>query len=346
MHFEKLLLTGSAGFICSHLTDYCIKNNLAEHYILLDAGKTGSNFAWIRPYAERKDVTILKYNLAKEDTYFQLLMGRHTDIDCILNLASESHVDRSIVDGIPFVISNVLGTARLFEFAKEHLKKLKVFLQFSTDEVLGQRTIKEGKFKTTDRKMVRNIYSATKSCQEELAFSYRITHRVPTIVTRCTNVYGPRQFPEKFLPVIITKLINKEKIPVYGKGLQEREWVYVEDVIKATLGVVDDFLKKDKEQIIVHENIYHIGGEKTYSNIVFMKQVIDLYMELTNQKEYKYEDYFHFVEDRKGHDFRYDLDCTSTHSIGLKPNKMLCDGLRETIQWYIDFYKSDPNGWN
>jgi dTDP-glucose 4,6-dehydratase len=292
-------------------------------------------------------VQVLKYDLAKEPTYFQLLMNGHTDIDAIIHLAAESHVDRSIQDGMPFIMSNIVGTGRLLEFAKEYLPDLKIFLNFCTDEILGSRTSLEGKYKIGDPKRVRNVYAASKSCQEELGFGYSITHKIPVITTRCTNVFGPKQYPEKFLPVIITKLINKEKIPVYGQGLQEREWVFVEDVIKALIGVLKHVTDKGIDSTKAHENIYHIGGERTYANIDFMKKVIDLFCQLNgNERSTNYDQYFKFVEDRKGHDFRYDLDCSSTHDLGLKPMTSLEEGLEKTIKWYLEFYAENPNGWD
>jgi dTDP-glucose 4,6-dehydratase len=343
--FKKLLITGTAGFVASHLADECIERKLAKKYLLLDAGFIGSNFEWNMPHTNREDVEILKYDLSKPNTYDQLLMANHHDIDGIIHCAAQSHVDRSISDGMPFIFSNVVGTARLLEFAKDNLKDLKIFLNFCTDEAMGQRTEEEGKYKPQDPKRVRNPYAASKSAQEELGFGYAITHKIPVVTTRCSNIYGPRQYPEKFLPVIITKLINGEKIPVYGEGHEEREWIYVSDVINATIGVVVEALSKGIDSQKAHTNIYHIGGEKTYKNIDFVRGVINMFFNYDENDDSKYRQYIQFVQNRKGHDFRYDLDCQSTHSIGLGPKTKLEEGLKKTIDWYRKYFKENKESW-
>lgn len=342
--FNKMMITGHAGFIGSNFLDYAYEKKLAKHFILIDAGLTGSNLGYVRHYSRNENCTMYKRNLADSILYSQLAMGGHDDIDCIVNFAAESHVDRSIDDGIPFIKNNVLAIGELLEFARD-LKNLKVFLQFSTDEVMGQRVESGDSFKPYDRKTPRNVYSASKSCQEEMAFGYAITHGVPLVTTRCTNIYGPNQFPEKLLPVIIHKLYNGEKIPVYGQGLQEREWVYVGDVC----WMVSELLRMVTEDgpvdsTMAHDNIFHLGSMKPIKNIDFVSQVIKTYFEMTNRNSLtpvypQAKDHILYVRDRKGHDFRYDMNCASTHSVGLVPKVSLDEGLRKTISWYLDGFK-------
>lgn len=349
MQFKKVLVTGAWGFVASNLADHIYNKGVASKYIFLDAGFIGSNKLWMEPYADKENVTALKLDLSKEETYNRLVMMGHTDIDCIYHLASQSHVDRSINDGIPFFTSSVTGTARLLEFSRE--LDLKLFINFSTDEVLGQRTELQGPFHPYERKMVRNPYSSAKSSQEEIGFAYAITHDIPVVTTRCTNIYGPRQYPEKFLPVIITKLMEGKKIPLYGQGLQEREWLHVNDVCSALDVLVDAVLNTnfDLNPTDAHYNIFHIAGEVTYPNIDFMKIVIASYCKLVGkdipQSDSDFEKYFDFVEDRKGHDFRYDLDASSIKRLGWKPNISLQEGIIDTINWYLQFFKDNPKGW-
>lgn len=350
--YKKLLLTGGAGFIASNLLDRLIKEEIAEQYVVVDALYTGSNREWLQDYIADGKIHFIKGDLSNNTTYHALEVRQHTDVDAILHLAAESHVDRSILDGSGFGKSNVLGTMKLLEWSKD--LDLKMFLNFSTDEVMGSRTEAEGPFQPHHRKMPRNPYSATKSAQEDLGFAYSITHGIPVVTTRATNIYGRRQFPEKFLPVIITKLINKEKIPLYGEGLQEREWVHVDDVSNAVIKILEMYCGPGSEGLMfdpkdAHHHIHHIAGEKTYSNIEFMKQVIRTYAEINSKtddvEEPKFNEYFEFVEDRKGHDFRYDLDASSTKRLGWSTEISLEEGLEETIKWYLKFYEQNPQGW-
>lgn len=345
--YKKILLTGGAGFIGSNLCRYVIENNLAENVVVIDALKTGSSREWLNDFYDNENFTFLKCDLSDGATYNQLSMQGHDDIDCILHLAAESHVDRSINDAVPFAVSNLVGTTRLLEYARD-LGGLRMFLNFCTDEVMGSRTELEGPFQPHHRKMPRNPYSASKSAQEDMGFAYSITHGLPVVTTRCTNIYGPRQYPEKFLPVIITKLIKGEKIPLYGEGLQEREWIHVNDVCSAVEKVLNYYNGEGAEErgfktedAFFH--IHHIAGEKTYPNIDFLKLVIDKYQELSGDEVYdgwSYDDYFEYVEDRKGHDFRYDLDASSMKMLGWQVETSLEDGLHSTIQWYLDYYKA------
>lgn len=350
--FNKVLLTGAWGFIGSTLADKIYDSKIAKKYVFLDAGFTGANRKWMDRFQDDPNVSILKLDLAKESTYNQLKMQGHNDIDGILHLAAQSHVDRSINDAVPFAISNVIGSVRLLEFARE--LPIKIFLNFCTDEVMGSRIELEGPFQPHHRKMPRNPYSASKSSQEDFGFAYSITHGVPVVTTRCTNIYGPRQFPEKFLPVIITKLINNEKIPVYGQGLNEREWINVDDACSAVLKLLDFYCGEKSGDLMfdpkdAYFHIHHIAGEKTYPNIEFLKKVIDIYESIigdSHPENYKYEQYFEFVEDRKGHDFRYDLDASSMTCLGWAPETSLEEGLKSTIEWYLDFFEKNPGGWN
>lgn len=341
--FKKILLTGAWGFVGSNLADRLYDAKMAEHYVFLDAGFTGSNRKWMDRFQDCRDVSIFKMDLSHQTTHHHLLI-QHPDIDCIVHLAAESHVDRSIGNGIPFFYSNVIGTVRLLELARE--LQLKLFLNFSTDEVCGTRTAAQGPFQPYERKMPRNPYCASKSAQEEAGFSYAITHGIPVLTTRATNIYGRRQYTEKFLPTIITRLMKGEKIPLYGEGLQRREWVHVDDICNAVLMLLKEVVQPefDFQAQDAHYNIFHIAGEKTYANIDFMKLVIRTFFEVRDGKTFSeddtYDQFFEFVADRKGHDFCYDLDAQSMKNLGWDAQISLAEGLQNTVRWFLQYYAS------
>jgi dTDP-glucose 4,6-dehydratase len=238
------------------------------------------------------------------------------NVDYVVHFAAESHVDRSIEDGSIFVKTNVLGTHTLLQNALEC--KVKKFIHISTDEVYG--STKSGSFKETDILTPSSPYSSSKAGSDLLAQSYYITYGLPVIITRCTNNFGPYQYPEKLIPLFVTNLLENKKVPVYGTGTNVRDWIYVLDHCKA----VDFVLHSGTEG-----EIYNIGGENEKTNIEITYQIL----KLLGKDEFMIE----YVKDRLGHDFRYSLNCSKLKELGWEPEYSFDKALEATVKWYIEY---------
>lgn len=236
------------------------------------------------------------------------------NVDVVVHFAAESHVDRSIDDASAFVRTNVLGTFVLLDSALKH--NIKRFIHISTDEVYG--SINKGSFKETDILTPSSPYSSSKAGSDLLARSYFITHKLPVIITRCTNNFGPFQYPEKLIPLFITNLIENKKVPVYGTGKNVRDWIYVEDHCKA----VDFVLHKGKDG-----EIYNIGGGAEKTNLEITEKILAMLVKNDSMVEY--------VKDRLGHDLRYSLDCGKLQKLGWSPEHEFDDALSDTVKWYM-----------
>lgn len=236
-------------------------------------------------------------------------------VDGVVHFAAESHVDRSIDDASAFVRTNVLGTFVLLDSALKH--NIKRFVHVSTDEVYG--SINKGSFKETDILTPSSPYSSSKAGSDLLARSYFITHKLPVIITRCTNNFGPYQYPEKLIPLFITNLIENKKVPVYGTGKNVRDWIYVEDHCKA----VDFVLHKGNAG-----EIYNIGGGAEKTNLEITGKILTMLGKVDSMVEY--------VKDRPGHDLRYSLDCTKLRRLGWAPEHEFDDALSKTVRWYVE----------
>ena len=304
---KKILITGGAGFIGSNFVHFMLKKHPEYKIIVLD------NLS----YAGRKEnlqdvlnkITFIKGDIRnKEDVETAM-----KDCEEVVHFAALTHVDRSLMEAGDFVQTDVFGTFNLLEAAKK--SEIKKFLYVSTDEVYG--SIKTGSFKETDILNPRNPYSASKAGAELLCRSYFETYGLPVLITRSTNNYGPYQHPEKFIPkTTIYTLVNK-KIPVYGKGENIRDWVYVEDNCEA----IDLVLQKGK-----FGEIYNIGSKQELQNIVIVKTILKLLG--------KGEDLIEFVKDRPGHDLRYSLDISKIEKLGWKPKIKFEEGIKKTVSWY------------
>ena len=236
-------------------------------------------------------------------------------VDQVVHFAAESHVDRSIEDASVFVKTNVLGTFTLLDAALRH--NIKKFIHISTDEVYG--SIINGSFKETDILTPSSPYSSSKAGSDLLARSYFITHKLPVIITRCTNNFGPYQYPEKLIPLFITNLLEKRKVPVYGTGKNVRDWIYVLDHCKA----IDFVLHKG-----ITGEIYNIGGGSEITNIDITKKILDILGKDGSMIEY--------VKDRPGHDIRYSLDCSKLRNLGWAPEYDFDEALKYTVKWYVE----------
>ncbi|MCR4337870.1 MAG: dTDP-glucose 4,6-dehydratase [Candidatus Omnitrophica bacterium] len=306
----KYLITGGAGFIGSHFVDYIYRKYDDLHVTVLDKLGYSANLENLKPYFQRSNFEFVKGDITDANVVAKVMK----DIDVVVNFAAEVAVDRSIDDPVSFLKTDVLGVYTLLQEARNQ-KGLRKFIQISTDEVYGQ--ILEGSFSEESVLKPRNPYSASKLGGERLAYSFFETYHLPVVMTRGSNTYGPRAYLEKVIPLFITNLLNDVPVPVYGKGQQVRDWLFVEDHCSAI-----DLLTHQG----VSGEVYNIGAEQECSNLDLTRQILAL-MD-------KDESSINFVTDRPGHDLRYSLNSSKLKALGWKPKYVLKDGLEKTIDWY------------
>ena len=305
----KLLVTGGLGFIGSNFIIHVLKNYNDFEIINLDAEIDGSNHDNLKDLEKSERYRFVKGNITNR----KLLDDIIPDVDCVINFAAESHVDRSIADPNPFLISNFRGVFTILEALKDKKKK---FIQISTDEVFG--TIKEGSATEVTRFNPSSPYAATKASAELLINAYVVTYKIDAMITRCTNNYGPRQFFEKLIPKTISLSTNDKTIPIYGNGKSIRDWIYVDDHCKAIMLV----LKNGKSG-----ESYNISAVNEIDNL----QVVSGILKILD----KSEKLMKFVSSRPGEDTRYSLDSTKIHrELGWEPEISFDEGIKKTIEWY------------
>ena len=313
----KLLVTGGLGFIGSNFINHIIKNTEIE-IVNVDAEFFGSSHHNLSEIENSKNYTFVKGNITNKKLMGELI----SKCDTIINFAAESHVDRSIYDANPFLVSNIRGVFTILEVLKEQKKKL---IQISTDEVYG--TVLEGNAKEKDRFNPSSPYSATKASAELLINSYVITYGLDVIITRCTNNYGMHQFVEKLIPKTIGLARQDRKIPIYGTGKSIRDWIHVQDHCEAIMAV----LEKGKSG-----ESYNISTSQEIDNVTIARKILKLLD--------KSEDQLEFGEERPGEDTRYSLDSTKIRKeLGWKPKISFDDGLENTVNWYMSH---DDKWWN
>lgn len=308
-----MLVTGGAGFIGSNFIRHMLTEHPDTRIVNLDALTYAGNLENLRDVADNPNYTFVRGDICDPDTVAAVF--RDHPIDTIVHFAAESHVDRSISDGAAFVRTNVLGTFTLLDCARKH--GVRRFIHISTDEVYG--STREGSFAETDTLNPSSPYSSSKAASDLLARSFFITHGLPVIVTRCTNNYGPYQFPEKLIPFFTTNLLQGKKVPVYGTGRNVRDWLYVIDHCRAI-----DFILQHGEP----GEIYNIGGGAERTNLDITQKILELLG--------KDESMIEYVPDRKGHDFRYSLDFGKLRKLGWKPAYRFDDALEATVKWYVE----------
>jgi dTDP-glucose 4,6-dehydratase len=307
----NILVTGGLGFIGSNFIRHMLEKYPTYRIINLDKLTYAGNPDNLKDFEKNPNYTFIRGDICDPEVVSVLMQK----VDSVVHFAAESHVDRSIQDASVFVRTNVLGTFTLLDAALRH--NIKKFIHISTDEVYG--SIIEGSFKETDILTPSSPYSSSKAGSDLLARSYFLTHELPVIITRCTNNFGPYQYPEKLIPLFITNLLDNRKVPVYGTGKNVRDWIYVLDHCKA----VDFILHNGK----IGE-IYNIGGGSEKTNIEITNKIL---------KHLKKDDsMIEFVKDRPGHDFRYSLDCTKLEALGWAQEHEFDDAIVETINWYIN----------
>lgn len=314
---KNLLVTGGAGFIGSNFVKYVLAN-FDYNVINLDKLTYAGNLENLSDIEKNPKYKFVRADICEEKDVNEIL--QKYEIDTIINFAAESHVDRSILGSKEFVVTNVLGTQVLLDAAKN--LKIEKFLQVSTDEVYGSlpEDKKEIKFTESTPITPSSPYSASKASADMLCHSYFHTHNFPILITRCSNNYGPYQFPEKLIPLMIAKALGGEKLPVYGDGKNIRDWLYVEDHCSGIMTV----LEKGKSG-----EVYNIGGNNEWYNIDIVKLIL--------KRLGKGEEFITYVKDRPGHDRRYAIDSGKIQrELGWKPAHVFEEGIEKTIKWYIE----------
>jgi dTDP-glucose 4,6-dehydratase len=346
----NILLTGGAGFIGSNLVHYLLGNASSELGLSIDKVVTLDKLTYAGNPANLEPVEIDPRHLLVEGDIcdgglIAELLENH-DIDVVMHLAAESHVDRSIDSPEEFIVTNVLGTFRLLDGFRQHVQKTGrnkapgygkplseggncMFLHVSTDEVFGSLSAEDPAFCETTPYAPNSPYSASKAGSDHLARAYFHTYGMPVVTTNCSNNYGPYQFPEKLLPLMIRKTLRGEALPVYGDGSNIRDWLYVGDhcsalAMAATSGRAGE--------------IYVVGGKCEMKNIDVVRAIIETVTELAPERNVKSpEELIRYVTDRPGHDRRYAIDpAKSEAELGWTPKENFASGLRKTVQWYLD----------
>jgi len=311
---KSILITGGAGFIGSNFIRYLLKKHPNYKIINLDKLTYAGNLENLRGITNNKNYKFIKADICDSKLVEKVIKN----CDTIINFAAETHVDRSIKSASRFIRTNVYGTYVLLEAARKY--KIRLFLQISTDEVYG--SCLAGYFREDAPLMPNSPYAASKAAADMLIRSYHITYRLPTIITRSSNNFGPYQYPEKVIPLFITKALRNKNLPLYGKGENIRDWIYVLDNCAA----IDLVLRKGD----VGE-IYNIGGGNLITNFELAKSIL--------KKMNKPFKLIKSVKDRPGHDLRYALECSKIIHLGWHPKNNFEDAIDKTIDWYKENIK-------
>ena len=310
-----LLITGGAGFIGSNFIKYYLSRYPNSLIVNLDELTYAGNLGNLRNVEDHGNYIFVNDSICNRELLHRLF-SEYT-VDYVINFAAESHVDRSILGPEVFVETNVEGTQILLDAAKDF--GVTKFIQISTDEVYGELGA-TGYFTEETPLAPNNPYSASKACADMFCRAYFRTYGLPVIISRCSNNYGPYQFPEKLIPLMICKASNSEKLPVYGDGTNVRDWIYVLDHCKA----IDTVLGKGEAG-----EVYNIGGNSERRNVEIVRLILDAFDES--------EDLIEFVGDRPGNDRRYAMDISKIErELGWQPEYSIEEGLRETIEWYLE----------
>ena len=324
---KKILVTGGAGFIGSHVVRLLVKKYPQYKIVNLDALTYAGNLENLKDIEHASNYEFVKGDITDPKTVGRLFATQK--FDGIIHLAAESHVDRSISNPMEFITTNIVGTVTLLNAAREQWKDAfegKLFYHISTDEVYGSLGA-EGFFTESTPYDPRSPYSASKASSDHLVRAYHHTYGLPVVISNCSNNYGPNQFPEKLLPLAINNILNKKPIPVYGKGDNIRDWLYVEDHAAA----IDVIFHQGK----VGET-YNIGGFNEWKNIDLIHLLCKVMDQELNRPQGDSAGLITFVKDRAGHDQRYAIDAEKLSSeLGWKPSLQFEEGLTKTVRWYL-----------
>lgn len=324
---KNIMITGGAGFIGSNLVKFMIRKYPECNIVVYDKFTYAADKDNLKEFIHNKNFTIVEDDICKYQSVYDVIC--YFKIDTIIHLAAESHVDNSILSPGTFIKTNILGTYNLLEAARQAWEPDnfvgKRFHHVSTDEVYGSLSLLDEPFTETTSYDPRSPYSASKASSDHLVMAYYHTYGLPVTISNCSNNYGPNQHKEKLIPKTIKALIDGEQITVYGNGKNVRDWLFVVDHAFA----IDDILHKGK----IGET-YNIGGNNEMSNIEIISTIVSVYEEITGNKVRS--DFIKFVEDRKGHDFRYAIDFSKlTNETQWRPTTDFKIGLKITIKYYI-----------
>ena len=334
MTTKKILITGGAGFIGSAVIRHIIKNS--DHRVInIDKLTYAGNLESLTSVENNPRYVFEKVDICNSNEVSRII-GKYQP-DLLINLAAETHVDRSIDGPEKFIQTNIIGTYVLLEVVRKYFfdldinkKKTFRFHHVSTDEVYGDLKKKSEFFTEKTSYSPSSPYSATKASSDHLVRAWHRTFKIPTLITNCSNNYGPYQFPEKLIPLIILKALEGQNLPIYGNGKQVRDWLYVEDHASALFKVALNG--------VIGET-YNIGGHNELQNIEVVKTVCEILDELSPSKFNgikKYEQLITFVDDRAGHDFRYAIDATKiANELNWIPNETFKTGIKKTVEWYL-----------
>ena len=328
---RNILITGGAGFIGSHVVRHFVRNHPDYHIVNLDKLTYAGNLDNLRDVAECENYTFIQEDICNFEAVLALLKKHH--IDGIIHLAAESHVDRSIENPFEFAQTNVMGTLSLLQAARHYWESLseryegKKFYHISTDEVYGALELGDGMFSEDTPYAPHSPYSASKASSDHFVRAFHDTYGMPTVISNCSNNYGPNQYPEKLIPLFIKNICEGKPLPVYGKGENVRDWLYVEDHARAI-------------DLIFHKGgsgeTYNIGGNNEWRNIDLIKLLVhEVDSQLGNEEGYSLP-LITYVTDRAGHDLRYAIDSSKLQcELGWKPQMTFEEGIRLTVEWYL-----------
>jgi dTDP-glucose 4,6-dehydratase len=329
-NFKKVLITGGAGFIGSHLVKQ-INSSRDWKVSVLDSITYAGD---LKNLKDTEMENFYRYDIKHLDTLKKL--SSENTFDAIIHLAAESHVDRSIENPLEFVETNVNGTVNLLEIGLQQFKKNPkfVFYHVSTDEVFGDIPLElDYKFDESTSYDPSSPYSASKAASDHFVRAYHRTYGLPVVISNCSNNYGTHQYPEKLIPVVVNRLLNGEKIPVYGSGENMRDWLHVRDHADAIINIL--------ERGTIGET-YCVGGNTVISNLELVKKICSKFDQVAGEKNS--ERLISFVEDRKGHDLKYAINASKLEKdLDWKPRVSFDLGLKETVQWYVDQKKEIKN---
>jgi len=324
----NILITGGAGFIGSHVVRLLVDKYPNYKIYNLDLLTYAGNLENIKDIESSDNYQFIKGDIRDLET-MRSLFSKY-NFDKVIHLAAESHVDRSISDPLVFITTNIVGTSTLLQVAKEHWKDNydgKLFYHVSTDEVFGSLG-ETGFFYEDTAYDPRSPYSASKASSDHLVRAFYHTYKLPIVISNCSNNYGPNQFPEKLIPLFINNIVNNEALPVYGKGINVRDWLYVVDHARA----IDAILHNGE----IGET-YNIGGHNEWKNIDLIHLLINLTDEKLGRPKGVSENLITYVTDRAGHDLRYAIDATKIKDqLGWTPSLQFEEGLSKTIDWYLE----------
>ncbi len=329
MEVNNILITGGAGFIGSHVVRYFVNKYPNYKIVNLDLLTYAGNLLNLKEIEDKPNYSFVKEDICDFEAMQRVF--KNYNINGIIHLAAESHVDRSITDPFSFAKTNVIGTLNLLQAARELWQgdfNNKLFYHVSTDEVYGEVEFDDAPFTEKTSYDPHSPYSASKASSDHFVRAYRDTYGMPTVISNCSNNYGPYQFPEKLIPLFINNIRNNKPLPVYGKGNNIRDWLYVEDRAKA----IDLIYHKGRKG-----ETYNIGGFNEWKNIDLIHLLVKVCDKLLGRAEGTSEKLITYVTDRAGHDLRYAINADKIKSeLSWEPSLQFEEGLEKTVHWYLD----------